>query len=159
MPSFINALMLGEVKRLLAASQSLILIDPSRLNSADNLKLRKDLRATGAMLKVAKVSILKRALPAAAASMCEGRSALGVVIATDLIAAAKVLADLAKEEKLTVRGAMMDGQAIDAAQVKRLAGLPAKQQLLGMLVNLLAAPLTGLARVIAEIEKKQKGAA
>ena len=49
----------------------------------------------------------------------------------------------------------MDGQAIDAAGIKKLASMPSKQTLRGMLVNVLAAPIVGFARVIAEIEKKR----
>ncbi len=156
MPSSMNALMLGEVKIALGKATSMILVDASRLKSNESLKLRKDLRTIGARLKVAKVALLKRAVPENAAKMCEGtRSSIGVVVCDDMVAAAKIVAELAKDEKLSVRGGLMDGQALDSATVKRISELPSKQQLRGMLVNILAAPLTALVRVLAEIEKKQ----
>ncbi len=155
MPSAINQMMLTEVKALVDKSSSLILVDASRLKSNESLKLRKDLRGVGAQMKVAKVAIIARAVPAAASKMCEGtRSSLGVVMATDMVAAAKIVADLAKDDKVAVRGGMMDGQALDAKQLKRISELPSKHQLHGMLVNVLAAPIVGFARVIAEIAKK-----
>jgi large subunit ribosomal protein L10 len=158
MPSAINEMMLAEVKAVIGNSQSMILVDASRLKSEENLKLRKDLRGVGAKLKVAKVALLQRAVPEKAAKMCEGtRSSVGVVLCEDMVAASKVVAELAKEDKLAVRGALMDGQPMDAAMVKRISELPGKKQLHGMLVNILAAPLTGFARVIAEIAKKQGG--
>lgn len=159
MPSFINKLMLDEVQGLLAGASSLIVLDPSKLNSADCLQLRKDLRGVGAKLKVAKVAIIKRSVPAPAAALCDGKCSIGVILAPDMIGAAKVLAELTKAEKVSVKGGLMDGAALDPAGIKRLADMPSKQTLRGMLVNVLAAPLVGLARVIAEIEKKQKPAA
>ncbi len=105
MPSSMNALMLGEVKIAIGKAASIILVDASRLKSNESLKLRKDLRSIGAKLKVAKVALLKRAVPENAAKMCEGtRSSIGVVVCDDMVAAAKIVAELAKEEKLAVRG-------------------------------------------------------
>lgn len=160
MPSALNQLMLAEVKAALGSSQSLILVDASRLKSDESLKLRKDLRGVGARLKVAKVSLLRRAVPEPAAKLCDNtRSSVGVVICEDMVAAAKVVSEMTKDDRLAVRGGMMDGQALDAATVKRISELPGKQQLRGMLVNLLAAPLTSFVRVLEEIRKKQEGGA
>lgn len=156
MPSFINKLMLNEVKALVDKTPSFIVIDPAKLNSGDTLQLRSQLRAVGGKLKVAKVAILALAVPGAAGKMFEGRTSVGLVIGKDLVGAAKAVQDLAKEEKLTIKGALMDGQVMDAKAVARLAALPSQQTLRGMLVNVLAAPLVGLARVIAEIEKKKQ---
>ena len=157
MPSHLNKLMLGEVSTAIGTSGSLILVDASRLKSNENLKLRKDLRGVGAKLKVSKVSLLRRAVPESAAKFCDDtRSSIGVVICADMVSAAKIVSDLAKEEKIAVRGGLMDGQALDPATVKRISELPSKQQLRGMLVNILAAPLTSLVRVLSEIEKKKQ---
>jgi large subunit ribosomal protein L10 len=157
MPNFINQLMFTEVKALVDASPSLIVLDPAKLNSADTLKLRADLRGIGAKMKVAKVSIIQRVVPDKAKALCDSRSTIALVLAKDMLAAAKVLADLAKEEKISLKGGIMDGQAVDIAGLKRLAELPSAQVLRGMLVNILAAPLTGLARAVAEIHKKKSG--
>jgi large subunit ribosomal protein L10 len=157
MPSFINELMLNEVKVLVAANPSFIVLDPAKLNSADTLKLRKDLRGVGAKMKVAKVALIRRVVPESAAKMCDSKSTIALVLATDMVAAAKVVADLAKEDKVSLKGGLMDGLSLDIAGIKRIAELPSKQTLRGMLVNILAAPLSGLARVIAAIEKKKSG--
>lgn len=154
MPSFINDLMLTEMKTLVDANPSFIVVEPSKLNSADTLKLRKDLRGVGAKMKMAKVSIIQRVVPQAAVKMVEGKGSIALVLATDMVGAAKLLAGLAKEDKVVLKGGLMDGLALDTAGVKRISELPSKQTLLGMLVNVLAAPLTGLARVIDEIRKK-----
>ena len=158
MPSLINTLMLGELQGSAAKAETLILVDHSRLNSEDTLKLRSDLRKAGATLKVSKVRLLRRAIPATAAKLIEkSKGSVGVVLAQDMVAAAKIVAELAKLEKLVVRGGLMDGATLDVATVKRISELPSKLQLRGMLVNVLAAPIVGFARVIAEINKKQGG--
>ncbi len=158
MPSFINELSLRDLQGLVKANPSLIIVDPSKLKSEDTLKLRKNLSAAGAKMRIAKVSLIKRAVPESAAKMVEGKTPIGLVSAKDMLAAAKILADVEKEDKLAVRGGFMDGQLLAAADVKKLASMPSQQVLRGMLVNVLAAPLVGLARVIAEIKKKKEAA-
>ncbi len=158
MPSFINELSLSDLKSLVKADPSLIIVDPSKLKSEDTLKLRRNLAAAGAKMRIAKVSLIKRAVPESAAKMVEGKTPIGLVSAKDMLAAAKILADVEKEDKLAVRGGFMDGQLLAAADVKKLASMPSQQVLRGMLVNVLAAPLVGLARVIAEIKKKKEAA-
>ena len=158
MPSLINELMLSELTGHTAKAETCILIDHSRLKSEDTLKFRSDLRKAGARLKVSKVRLLRRSIPASAAKLIEkSKGSVGVVVASDMVAAAKIVAELAKEKKLDVRGGLMDGATLDLAAFKKIAELPSKLQLQGMLVNVLAAPIVGFARVIAEINKKQGG--
>src|SRR5881296_3933571 len=49
-----------------------------------------------------------------------------VVIAKDAVAAAKVLADFAKEndQRPAVKGGLLEGKSLDVAQVKKLATMP-----------------------------------
>ena len=55
----------------------------------------------------------------------------------------------AKEiEALEIVGGLMDGKFITPAEVKTLAALPSREQLLGMLVGTLAAPMRGLVTVM-----------
>src|SRR5262245_2978245 len=138
MPSFINELSLKEVKGLVEKNPSLIVLDPTKLNSADSLKLRKNLHDVGAKMKVAKVNLLRLAVPEAAAKLVDGKTTIALITAKDMLGAAKVLADLEKEEKVKVKGGIMDGQVLDAGSVKKLATLPGKDQLRGMLVGILA---------------------
>jgi large subunit ribosomal protein L10 len=159
MPNFINKMMLDEVKTLVDASPSLIVLDPAKLDSAGTLKLRSDLRGVGAKMKVAKVAIFERVVPESAKKMLDSKSTIALVLTKDMLSASKILASLAKEEKISLKGGVMDGKAVDVASIKRLAELPDQLTLRGMLVNILAAPLTGMARVIAEIHKKKGGTA
>jgi large subunit ribosomal protein L10 len=159
MPSQINTLLAKEVSDLVAKQPSYLVVDPSRLNSKQQLALRQGLHKTGAKMKVAKLAHLRRVVPEALRSQLDGKTTIALVAAPDMVSAAKVVDEYTKDDKLTFKGGVMDGAVIDAKGAKRLASLPDKQTLRGMLVNVLAAPLVGLARVIAEIEKKNKPAA
>ena len=159
MPSMINDLLLKEVKAMVEANPSFIVLDPSKLKASEQLKLRRDLLGAGAKMKVTKVNLLRIAVPTGAGTMLDGKSTVALVAASDMIAAAKIVADLEKEQKVSLKGGLMDGQVLDSAGVKKLAAMPGKQTLRGMLVNVLAAPIVGFARVIAEIEKKKNPAA
>src|SRR3954469_13655311 len=99
MPSFINNALLTDVKALVAASPSFIVLDPTKLKSGDQLKLRKTLNGAGAKMKVTKVNLARIAMPAQAQKLLDGKTTIAVVAASDMIAAAKILADLEKEEK------------------------------------------------------------
>lgn len=159
MPNFINEMMLSEVKTLVDASSSIIILDPAKLNSADTLKLRANLRGVGAKMKVAKVAIFERLVPESAKSMLNSKSTIALVLTQDMLSAAKVLVELAKSDKISLKGGVMDGKLVNTADLKVFADLPSLQVLRGMFVNVLAAPLVGLVRVLAEIEKKNGGGA
>ena len=60
----------------------------------------------------------------------------------DPIAAAQVLSDFSKaNEKFTVKAGLVEGRRISAADVKRLASLPSRDQLLGQVAGLMQAPM------------------
>lgn len=69
----------------------------------------------------------------------------------DEIAPARAIFQYAKEHgALEIVGAITaDGQLLSAAEVKALAVLPTREQLLGQVVGTIAAPLTGLVGVMA----------
>ena len=70
----------------------------------------------------------------------------------DAVAAAKVVADFSKtNDKLVIKGG--------ANEVKALANVPSKEVLLAQLLGLLQTPISGLARVIAEVAKQKGGGA
>jgi large subunit ribosomal protein L10 len=62
----------------------------------------------------------------------------------DPVAAAKVLADFAREhEKPSIRVGLVEGRTVTPEQVKLLAALPSKPELLAQLGGALQAPLAG----------------
>jgi len=107
------------------------------------------LRAAGVEYVVVKNTLALRALAEAQINGLEaflgGPTAL-VLGGSDPVAAAKVLSDFAKEhEKPAIKAGLVEGKAVTPEQVKQLAALPSKQELLAQLGGALQAPMAGFA--------------
>jgi large subunit ribosomal protein L10 len=73
-------------------------------------------------------------------------------IAADPVAGAKVLADFAKENELfVIRGGAMPGNKMSDKEVKALALLPSREQLIAQLLGTLQAPVAKLVRTMNEV--------
>ncbi len=125
--------------------------DFTGLDVAKITQLRRRLRTAGTEFVVVKNTLARRALGGGGGgrmSALEGHLAgpTGLVLGgADPVAAAKVLADFIREfEKPAIKAGLVDGKAVSAAQVKRLASLPARAELLAQLGGTLQAPLAGL---------------
>jgi large subunit ribosomal protein L10 len=121
--------------------------DFTGLNVAKVTELRRRLRAAGVEYVVVKNTLARRALDAAAVPALSehlaGPTAL-VLAGRDPVGAAKVLADFAKEhEKPAIRVGLVEGKAVSPEQVKRLATLPPKTELLAQLGGAFQAPMAG----------------
>lgn len=148
MPSLIKELMLAEVAETVKGANALILIDASKLNAADAIAFRTKLRKAGAKLKVAKAAVIYRTLPADMAKVAPPSGSVGLVCTgEDIAAAAKVVNELVKEEKVKLKGAVLEGKALDAKAAKTLADLPTREQAAAMVVRVLQSPLTQLVRI------------
>ena len=148
MPSLINELALMEIKRMVDASPSLVLIDAAGLKAADSLALRRRLFDVGATMRVAKARLVRRALAGEVAALADGPGSLGLVCGEDIAAAAKIIRELAKEEKLAVRGGICEGSALDAGGALRLADLPSKDEARALVTRAIRMPLVRLARLL-----------
>ncbi len=131
----------------LQKSQTIYLADFTGLNVAKATNLRRKLRAAGVEYVVVKNTLAKRALDQAAipglSEHLAGPTAL-VLAGRDPVSAAKVLTDFAKEhERPAIRVGLVEGKAVSPDQVKRLATLPSKTELLGQLGGALQAPMAG----------------
>lgn len=132
----------------LKGSPTIYLTDFTGLDVARLTDLRRRLRAVGLEYIVVKNTLARRAFDAAAVEVLASHltGPTGVVLAgTDPVAAAKVLADFAREhDKLAVKAGLVDGKAVAPEQVSQLARLPSRAELLGQLGGAFQAPLAGL---------------
>ncbi|MNC48748.1 50S ribosomal protein L10 [compost metagenome] len=75
----------------------------------------------------------------------------------DVVAPAKVLVDFAKKnDKLQIKGGVVEGRVVDAAQLKALADLPSREGLLSMLLSVLQAPMRNFALAVKAVSEKQE---
>jgi large subunit ribosomal protein L10 len=73
----------------------------------------------------------------------------------DPVALAKVLTDFAKEvPAIEFKAGLVDGQLIEAEEVKQIAALPSREALVTKLLFLLQSPITGFVRVMAALPQQ-----
>lgn len=115
--------------------------------------LRGELRKSGSKFRVFKKTLLDIALKKAGLDV-DGRALegqVGVAFGTDEVVAAKTIADFAKANKevpIAIVGGTLESKALSADEVKALAKLPGKDELRGMLVGTLQAPISGFVRTL-----------
>ena len=131
-------------------SKAAFLVDFKGMDVESVVKLRKTLKPINSEMKVVRNTLAIRALsdhPDLKPSLEDhllGTNAI-VFAYEDPSAAAKALATFGKEvEAFQMKSGVMDGAPLDAAGITYLATLPGKNELRGMLLGTLAAPMTKL---------------
>jgi large subunit ribosomal protein L10 len=138
----------------LRASETLLVADYRGLTMPQIDELRGRLLASGATFTVVKNTLTRRAAEAAGAdallTLLEGPSAIAFLDTDgDMVAAAKALADMARDSKiLAVRGGVLQGRTMTAAEVENLATLPAADVLRGQVLAAIIGPLTAIAGLV-----------
>jgi large subunit ribosomal protein L10 len=135
--------LVDELTSKIKGAKVLYYTDFTGLNVKGMTELRRRLRKAGVEYVVIKNTLAARAVNESGLVGTRLRGPTGMVIAKDPVAAAKVLADFAKEfeQKPEVKGGLLEGKAIDTAQVKRLASMPSREQMLSQLAGGLQSPL------------------
>lgn len=136
-----------ELKDKMVGASALYYTDFSGLNVKRMTELRRRFRRAGVEYLVIKNTLALRAVNESGLAGERLRGPTGVVVGTDPVAAAKVLSDFAREndQRPSVKGGMLDGRTIGAEQVKQLAELPSREQMLSELAGGLQSPLAAFA--------------
>ncbi len=138
----------AELTERLRTSETLIVADYRGLTNAEIDGLRSKLLEHGARFAVVKNTLTRRAAEAAGAdallALLEGPSAIAFVESDgDPVAVAKALGDAATATKvLAIRGGILEGAVMSAAEVESLAKLPPADVLRAQLVGAIVSPLT-----------------
>ena len=135
--------LVSELKDKLQGSKSLYYTDFTGLNVKRMTELRRRLKRAGIDYVVIKNTLALRAVNESGLVGERLKGPTGLVFGADPVAAAKVLTDFAKEneQKPTVKGGLLDGKSVDSAQVKQLASLPSREQMLADLGAGLQSPM------------------
>ncbi len=115
-------------------------------------ELRTKLRDADASFCVVKNSLTERAADQAGATtlkaLLQGPTALTFVHG-DAAQAAKAIADYARvTQLLPFKGGLLNGDTLDAEQIRAISRLPSREALYGQLVGMVASPVTGLVRTL-----------
>ena len=148
----------SEVNQAASSALSAVLADYRGVTVEDMTALRKNARANKVYLRVVRNTLLKRAV-ADTEFECIQEVLVGPTILAfsqeDPGAAARVLKDCAKEnDDFEIKALSVGGQLMDASQIDVLAKLPTMDQARSMVMSVMLAPVTKLARTMNEVPSK-----
>lgn len=146
----------SELKAILDDSHSAFVIDYKGLSVAQISDLRNRLRESGASCKIAKNTLLKRAIDGqeqwqALESLLSGSSAV-LLTQEDIGSAVKAYKKFQKDTKKTeLRGGVLEGKLLSQKDAEALADLPTKDELYAKIAIGINAVATKLALGIKEV--------
>ncbi|USG66036.1 50S ribosomal protein L10 [Brevibacillus ruminantium] len=151
----------NEIATKLRTSQTTVVADYRGLNVAQVTELRKQLREAGIEFVVLKNTLTR--LATAKENLTEldqyltGPNAIAFS-ADDVIAPAKIIAEFAKKnDKLEIKGGVIEGKVVGADEIKALAALPSREGLLSMLLSVLQAPVRNFALAVKAVSEQKEG--
>ena len=148
-----KAAVVEEMKEKLS-SKGVALVSFNKLILKDATQLRRIFRAHGVEYKVIKNTLTRIAADELGYNglddLLTGANGLAVS-KDDPVAPAAALKEFMKKNKtesITIKAGLLDGKLIGLEEMKALADLPSREQLLAMVASALQAPITGLARAL-----------
>ncbi|WP_294440597.1 50S ribosomal protein L10 [uncultured Slackia sp.] len=149
MPNKQNVENVAKIAEQLEGITAMWVVDYRGLTVKESEALRRSLRESDAVMGVYKNTLMRLAMENAGlpsmGDVLSGPSAF-IFAEGDPVASAKAVKEFAaKNDKLVIKGGVMEGTVYDAAQVEAIASLPSREQLYGQLAGL----INGFARRIA----------
>jgi large subunit ribosomal protein L10 len=141
----------------LAEAEITVLVDYKGLTVLQVTELRAKLREAGVQMEVVKNTLMRLASKGTGSEVLtdlyKGPNAI-VVSQDDPVAPAKILVDFAKDnDKLEIKGAALGGKLLGEEEIKQLAKMPSKEDLLAQLVYTLNAVPTNLVNVLSGVPR------
>ena len=144
----------SEIAVQLGSAQAVIVAEYRGLNVGAVTDLRTKARKSGVYLRVLKNTLARRAVKGTPFEKLSEQMVgpLMYSISQDPVAGAKVLAAFAKDnDKFVIRGGAMPNVLMSVTDVKALAMLPSRDELLAKLMGTLQAPVATLVRTMNEV--------
>lgn len=147
----------ANLKEILTSSKGAVITSYKGLTVAQDTALRVELRKAGVTYHVIKNTMTRIAAKEAGLDdmipFLEGTTAMAYS-ADDAVAPAKVISEfikknnLAEEEKLVVKGGIVEGKVVSPDEVKAIASLPSREVLIGKLLGSMQAPVSNTVGVM-----------
>jgi large subunit ribosomal protein L10 len=148
----------AELRDNLLKSKATYVSDYRGLSVKEITTLRRNLQKVDADFTVAKNTLIKVALKGETLgelleSQLKGPTGLAICY-SDPAAPAKVLADFIKAAKKSeLRGGVVEGKAVTAAEAKAIAELPSREVLIAKMLGSMNAPITNFVGVLAAMPR------
>jgi large subunit ribosomal protein L10 len=147
----------SEVQAKLQGAQAVIVAEYRGLNVERVTQLRSNARKSGIYLRVLKNTLARRAIKGTPFEKLSEQMVgpLMYGISQDPVAGAKVLSEFAKENELfVIKAGAMPNAVMSAQDIKALAQLPSREELLAKLLGTMQAPVAKLVRTMNEVPSK-----
>lgn len=144
----------SEIATQLAEAQALMIAEYRGVDVAAVTGLRAKARQSGLTLRVLKNTLARRAIAGTPFEKLTDQlvGPLLYGITADPVGGAKVLAEFAKEnEAFVIKAGAMTNSLMTAADIKALAMLPSREELLATLLGTMQAPMAKLVRTLNEV--------
>ena len=144
----------SEVAAQLGSAQAVIVAEYRGLDVGAVTDLRSKARKSGMYLRVLKNTLARRAVKGTPFEKLSEQMAgpLMYGIAQDPVAGAKVLAAFAKDhERFVIKGGVMANNLMSVKDVKALATLPSREELLARLLGTMQAPVAKFVQTLNEV--------
>lgn len=149
MPNTKNQAVLTTLQEKAARAKSVVLTTYTGLSVAQQTQLQRELREAGGELTIAKNTLIKLALGLEdLGKHLTNQTAILFSYADEVAPLKKLTEFIKKAEKPEIKAGMIEGRLLTAAEVANLAKLPAKIDLIGMVMNRLQGPAYGLVNVV-----------
>lgn len=149
--------LVAEVSSVIADSQAAIVAEYRGLTVAQMTQLRKNAREQGVYVRVLKNTLAKRIVEGTSFDVLSEHFVGPLVFAAseDPVAVAKVLDTFAKDNnKLQIKVGAMNGELMDDANIKALAKLPSRDELIAKLMGTMNAPVQKFVSTLNEVPSK-----
>ena len=148
----------AEVNQAAGKALSAVVADYRGLTVGEMTELRAKARSSGVYLKVIRNTLAKRAMEGTDYE-CLKTALVGPTLVAfsqqDPGAAARLLKEYSKTfVRLEVKALSIGGELLDADQLDRVATLPTRDEALSLLMAVMQAPITKLARTLKEVPAK-----
>lgn len=144
---------LKDLSAVFASVGTAILVDYKGLNVPQATELRQRLRAAQGHYRVIKNTVARRACQGTQLGVLESHFTGTTAVAytsDDAVALAKVLTSFMKDTPaLSIKAAVLEGQALEPAEVAELATIPSRPELYAKLLFVLQAPMQQVVSVLA----------
>jgi large subunit ribosomal protein L10 len=147
----------AEVSAEVAKAQAIVVAEYRGLEVGNMTDLRREARKSGVYLRVLKNTLARRAVEGTPFSGLSQHMVGPLVygISPDPIATAKLMNEFAKgNEKLVIKAGAMPNAVISAKEVKALATMPSRDELLAKLLGTMQAPVAQFVRTLNEVPSR-----